>query len=299
MSSPQESKQQDSTITMAPMSVDELSRYSKTQIPSEHRKLTIFSLLSGDELVNIIATLEDGTEKTYKVQRALLVSTSDYFKKALGAGFQESKTNTLRFPGTHHQVVENFLYFLVYGFAPLCDRGGYDKETICIDSSFGVHMWVFADQCFIPKLKNQAMGYLYTTMEHCDGRIGVEAIRYAFANSMQGSPLYQLMKAIVVRGLMNRRQWKDSKQKSTKKSVRGQAEDLKAPGYDPQEISSLGQVDGIMADVIEGLLYGYPETGTIHPLKEYLVDEEKQRGVIIFGHYYIERGASVAAEGSH
>ena len=73
--------------------------------------------LANDEMITIKVH-----DKSYNVQRAVLVKASKWFDKALKGSFREGKELVLRFPGTTTIVVEYFLYYLMCDCNPFATK---------------------------------------------------------------------------------------------------------------------------------------------------------------------------------
>lgn len=223
---------------------------------------------------------EDGTEKTYKVQRALLTSASDHFKKALCGGFSESKTNTLRFPDTDAGIIQYFFYFLLHQCVPL---GGpvlklRDADFVHSTIETAIRVWTFADQYLMTQLKNQAMSQLYTLIQHSGIWPKVETLSLAFANCTRGSTLYRFVTAVVLQGIWVSRDLRDqSKQVADKDNIT----EVEKLGYQASDLASFEAIKGVMSDILGTWVDTGGEDIETEPLASYLEgegDEESEHG---------------------
>ncbi|KJX98412.1 hypothetical protein TI39_contig412g00011 [Zymoseptoria brevis] len=149
-----------------------------------------------DELISI--ELDDGG--SFKVQRATLCETSQYFTNALRGGFAESRSKELRIPGCTTDSFKLILYYLCYADLPDLisdldiDEGEEEEDentpsapkasslpTILINS------WVTCDMLLMVHLQNFAMQKFRGILKVA--RISVAATSLAFATLPPESPI--------------------------------------------------------------------------------------------------------------
>ena len=99
--------------------------------------------------------------QSYRVQKELLLKSSEWFEKALSDRFKEGKDLVLRFPGTPTKVIEYFLFWLFHDADPFSE---HPVLGIAINMAshqlLAVQIWSFADEHLISGLRNIALAYL-------------------------------------------------------------------------------------------------------------------------------------------
>ena len=113
----------------------------------------------------------------------------------------------------------------------------------------------------------------------------VQALYFAFANSLQGSLLNRLMEAMVLRGLIIRQQWNKTYAQVLKNPGKDHRGDSQSPGYAPSDLSPLEQIEGVMTDILVTYMYGRADKGQIGDLASYLVEERRPCGTVLNGSY--------------
>ncbi|SMR56727.1 unnamed protein product [Zymoseptoria tritici ST99CH_1E4] len=154
------------------------------------------SLLQNDCLVKI--ELEDGGN--FKLQRALLCDSSEYFRRALIGGFLESESKILHIPGCTTAIFELVLYWLFHVQLPTEDDFGHTPQVGQTTADCLGHMhlvqvklvrlWIQADMLLMPALQNEAMRRLKFFV--LKSFIGTEATRLAFSDTPSHSLLRKL-----------------------------------------------------------------------------------------------------------
>ncbi|KAK4501713.1 hypothetical protein PRZ48_007522 [Zasmidium cellare] len=147
----------------------------------------------------VIVALE-GCAETFSVSRALLLSASEYFRKALSNGFAETSEQTLRLPGCDEETFRFFLYYMTTNTLP--DFGAEFQafyksehtveETAAMRVQFQValvRIWCFGDIYLMPKLQNAAVDRLLDLLKQVC--IAPDAVRLAFSINVDG-PLCKL-----------------------------------------------------------------------------------------------------------
>ena len=138
-------------------------------------------------------TTLDVDSKVYKVQKALLLKASPWFPKALSGRFKERQDEVLRFPDTKAEVVEYFLYWLLYNKSPfptdlsIKDMTGLQHKA--------TRLWIFADKHFIHNLRYTVMLHLHASVEEW----GMD--NYVRTNAFKDSPPKSLLRQFVVHDL--------------------------------------------------------------------------------------------------
>jgi hypothetical protein len=139
--------------------------------------------------------LEDGGR--FDVQRAMLCTASEYFRKAVGGSFAEADTKTLRLPGCTTASFELILYWLCHSSLP---ETLYEVKQVATTERVGVahaaqaklvDLWIQCDMLLLPGLQNEAAGKLQELTLECE--LGAEATRTAFVNTSMQSPLRRLL----------------------------------------------------------------------------------------------------------
>ncbi|KAK5164537.1 uncharacterized protein LTR77_009743 [Saxophila tyrrhenica] len=109
----------------------------------------------GDELITIAP---EGTTRTFKVQKALLMSASNHFAKAL-SNFKEGHSRTLVLPRCDVETLELLLYWLTLRALPdpakVADSmidGSPDFAALVPSQELRyVRLWIFADSICVPE----------------------------------------------------------------------------------------------------------------------------------------------------
>ncbi|KAK3707319.1 hypothetical protein LTR37_012163 [Vermiconidia calcicola] len=137
----------------------------------------------------LITVQLEGTDAKFFVQKALLCSVSDYFKKALQPTFKEGKEETLRLPVCNEATFEVFLYWLCHralpeeleneDYNPGPQRGEGDQvlRHVSHNQRRLVRLWCLADSYLMPKLQNDCMKSLLINFDR--NYVGVEVVRLA------------------------------------------------------------------------------------------------------------------------
>ncbi|KAK5110163.1 hypothetical protein LTR85_001545 [Meristemomyces frigidus] len=181
-----------------------------------------------DYMVTI--TLE-GSHNTFKVQKALLCSTSEYFKKALNGRFKESGDRTLKLLGCEEETFQLVLYWLVHRTLPDAaeetDTASLDYEKRYQLSSnrqvLLIKVWSFGDACLITKLQNEAMRSLLNPLRLYS--VSPVALREAFATTSVSSVLREVLMTEIV-------------------------PDLYDVDYDEEEMAALGAIPGFLGALL-------------------------------------------------
>jgi hypothetical protein len=180
--------------------------------------------LSDEHLITLSV---EGNEKTYKVQRTILLQASSWFQKALSEQYQEGSSKKINFLETDPQTVENFLYWLITGSSPFATEGELEDIRQPQDLA-ATRLWIFADKLFIPKLQNIAMKALFASQENQIPTL--DAIREGCQGSVQGSGLRRYFMLWVMRGLRNGYHNANS-------------------AYLPDHLDSMGSIPGFTSDL--------------------------------------------------
>ena len=146
-----------------------------------------------DHIITI--TLEDGSGTTFRIQKALLCSASQYFVKALQGSFKESDEHALRLPGCDADTFRLFLYWLCHGRLPedMKDKGPpgdhEERDMFCRRrQELFIRLWCFADAYLLPKIQNEAMRAFLDHLR--SSRVRIESVRLAFELASEHSPLH-------------------------------------------------------------------------------------------------------------
>ena len=127
------------------------------------------------------------------MQKALLCTTLEYFVKALKGNFKEAEDRTLRLPGCDKETLELFLYWACNKALPDFqadighEPGNTRKDLVHANQLRLAKLWILGDACLLSRLQNDAMRSLGSMLGSAN--VSVEAIRYAFAESAEGSML--------------------------------------------------------------------------------------------------------------
>lgn len=155
---------------------------------TSQQSLTASRRFEEDELIDIV--LEDG-KKTYRVQKALLCTASDYFTGPLNSSFKESTSRTLRLPGCDITTFQLFLDWLCHRQLPNFDEYTPDMEFTEKEQGALVRLWSFAEEHLMPKLQNAAMKELLATLESFHLMPG--AVRVAFDTTSSDSIMRRMV----------------------------------------------------------------------------------------------------------
>lgn len=234
--------------------------------------------LINDELITIVAG--QGSSR-YKVQRALLTSSSDWFKAALSERFKEGQERILTLPEAEPAVVEDFLYWLYHGrvqfetepYANLdCKEDNSDEEETSYVQrhtqrcTHAIRVWAFAEARFIPHLQNCAMEELYNDILTRDP--SVEVIQAGYELTPPGSAVRRLLMKKVLDGL----------RRNVNQKI---ADGERGYAYQLRDLEPLGPVPGFMLDLAKVLTNGltnippYTAIGR-NGRKGYMVSEDTQ-----------------------
>jgi len=191
-------------------------------------RLTLHSRFEDDDLVTIAL---EGTERRFKVQTALLFSTSDYFVKASSSSFIEANQRILTLPGCDVGTFELLLYWMglrtlpdITGTISQLNRGSPERYKLATEQQLRlVRLWILADTIFIPRLQNAAMHSLRSLAAYARP----ESVEIIFSNTTENSPLRRWAIDHILC------EWK-------------RAGDYGQLKYGPQEFEIIGKVPGLM-----------------------------------------------------
>lgn len=207
-----------------------------------------------------LLVMVDYEEKSFKVQRTLLMFASNWFEEALDRLSEEGQPVVLRFPDTDPQVLEHFVYFLMRGRILNYDSD-WDEP---IDETLAVRIWVFADKHGLVKLQNQAMELLHDRFDlHDDIFPEPETLCEALETSAPKSAMRKFMLAMMITGLQF---WK---------ACGGNELDGRTYlGYSPTEVQTVANANGVMIELAERIAQGITSDQDVNLLQTYLVDED-------------------------
>lgn len=153
-----------------------------------------------EEDVFVTIEAEEGGQ-AFKISKAALLSTSDYFRKALNGNFAEASTGQIRLRGTDPDAVK-LLAFWVYrqtipNFAaehsrlapsPIPEHKSENFTKYCMPL---IGIRVLADMLVLPKLQNIAMSQIVSTVyaSHLSPKVLYEG----YSRSPRNSKLSQLL----------------------------------------------------------------------------------------------------------
>jgi hypothetical protein len=152
--------------------------------------LTIGRSFIDDSLVSI--ELEDGGN--FKLQKAILCKTSDYFRKALCGEFQESSTKKLRISGCTTNAFQLIIYWICNGNLPSLAEDMEKEPTYDLRSVMAAslqlrltQLWLAGDMLLMTEMQNYAMTQLRSLI--LEYPLSPDALGLAFETVPPESPL--------------------------------------------------------------------------------------------------------------
>ena len=138
----------------------------------------------------------------YKVQKELLASASPWFKNVLdkiSVRAPEERDLTIELQGVTKEVLEHFLYFLLYNDIPLDKIDGRFSES---QHLLLVGIWVFGWERDLPRLQDAAIRHLYEHSRNSNSsRFSIKVLEAACSTSVPDSKLHEFMLLELVVGL--------------------------------------------------------------------------------------------------
>ena len=132
----------------------------------------IASDFQADELIDIVIKADSST-KTFKVQKALLCSASEYFVKALNGNFSEASDRRLRLPGASEDGVQTLIYWLAKRTLPdflaeIRSAPRVEARHAAVIESHRIlaEAWMLADQVMMSDMRSDVMKKILAIMEH-------------------------------------------------------------------------------------------------------------------------------------
>lgn len=161
----------------------------------------------------MITLAPEDSDKTFHVSRALLVTASSWFEKALDERFHEGQSRVLRLLDTNTETVENFLFWLHFGRSPFPKSRATHTEDVEGEEAHRaalIHFWAFGDKHFIPRMREIAVNMLTRSFEVKYGTSGTDSwpplslFKLGYNVSTVGSPLRALLSGVCIAGLLAR-----------------------------------------------------------------------------------------------
>lgn len=214
----------------------------------------------------MITLAPEDSEKTFKVPRALLITASSWFEKALDKRFREGQNGVLKLFDTNTETIENFLFWLYYRRNPFSKCPTVDKNTDDCDNEeahrvAAINFWAFGDKHFIPRIQEVAMLTLVRSMDKDRKWPSLSVIKLGYTVSAAGSPLRSLLSEMSVAGLVARQNCPTKKRRRRHDRLTelpppstANLEGSAPEGYALEDFEQIEDTPGLLIDILKSFI---------------------------------------------
>ncbi|KAJ5389603.1 uncharacterized protein N7496_000671 [Penicillium cataractarum] len=131
----------------------------------------------------------------FHVHEDLLRESSQFFDKAMGAGWKESQDRKITLPSDEPAIVALYVYWLYYGAIPMSPEVTFKSAKL--DDLRHVKAWILVDKLIDTKFQNAVIHAILErvntpTKNGTPINVSRGAVNYAFENTMKGASIRRL-----------------------------------------------------------------------------------------------------------